>query len=114
MKKFLSNGLNCRLQNVQQFMYCRLVALSLGFIIEMKRRQYSNSRNRAFVSPTGFHSTMSVYTLLNCMRTMSLTKNDLCGPFPVKIISNPKPTLPPKICAKTVLKDAKPDFSYAR
>ena len=67
-KNFLSSGLNCRLLNVWEFMYCPVVIKCPALSFEMKGKQRINV---AFVSPTILYSIRSVYIMRESMRTMS-------------------------------------------
>ena len=77
------------------------------------RKKGKQRSSGAFVSLMILYSIRSVYIMRECMRTMSLTNSSLWGPFPLNITPNPLPTLIPKMCPRSALKNARPDPSFS-
>ena len=111
MERFLSSSLNSRLLNIWYFIYCPVVIKFPALSFDTKRKQRGNE---AFVSPKLLYSIRSVYILRECMRTVSQANFFSWGPFPINITPNALPTLPPKMCPRSVLKVARPDPSVAK
>ena len=110
-KEFFNNRLNWRMLKVWQFMYCPVVFISPDSSFDMNGKQ---RKKGAFLSPTLLYSSMSLYVMSKCRRTISYANFGLWRPFPRMSIPKSFRTYPPNTCPKSVLQFARLDSSLAR
>ena len=92
-------------------MYFPVVKMSPALNFETKAKQRSNG---AFVSPTLMYSNKSLYMMRKCMLTVSWANYGLWGRLPLNITQNSLPTFLQKVSPRSVLKNARPDPSFAK
>ena len=112
-KVFLNSGLSCRLLNARLLMHCAVVIMSPDLSLKWKESNATAgpSCRQRFCTQSG--PRISWVSVCGQCRKQILVW-ELWDPSPLHITPKLLPTLLQKMCSRSVLKNARPDPSFAK